>query len=90
MTMRTAENRMARNYDRWSLVADMFTLLGSYDIARTWREASREDAITTIGSVVKALHVTDELRLRFRSCLIAERYLRRAEYRMTLKHEEAA
>jgi hypothetical protein len=76
---RSIANRLARKYNRRSLVADMFTLHGAYDLARAWLSASRDDTIRVIETILSGRLVQGELRERFSSCLIAERYLRRTD-----------
>jgi hypothetical protein len=88
--MRSVENRLARKYTRRALVADMYSLHGHYDLARTWLNTNRDDTISGIEIVLSGGMKDAELRERFTSCLIAERYLRRQEYRANRKIEEAA
>ena len=88
--MRSVANRLARKYERRSLVADMFTLHGHYDLARTWLNTSRGETIRGIEIVLSCGMTDSELYERFQSCLIAERYLRRLERRTSDKIGRAA
>lgn len=86
---RSVENRLARRYMREDTVIAFYSLHGNYDAAWTYKTASRQTIIEDVSDIIHSGLAKDDLLLQFCGCLLAERYLRRLDARMSAQRRAA-